>query len=684
MPHAMTAFQRILLTGGGTAGHVNPALAIGRALGDDRTTYLYVGVRGRAEADVVPRDGMPITFVRASAYPGSWPSAAWLGFLASTAAGTLKAASVIRRFRPDIVVGTGGFASAPTMFAAALLRRLGLYRAGIYVHEQNAAPGKLNLLVGRLADRVFVSFPETLSAFPSNGVMAGYPLRRRIAGVDRRAAGEGLDFEVPAGRRVVFAFGGSQGARTINRAVVDALGALLPHKDRLFVIHGTGLRRGDGTYDAHADSQDRLAALYTADERRAIDSFYVARPYFHEIEKIYALADLVVVRAGAGTLNEVAALGLPAIVIPKINLPGEHQVMNARALARSGGAVVLYEQTLTEHGRPVEHVDGMLLAHEIVALLADAEGLRRMGQAGPAFVRHDALDIIRRSIAGEESSASPSADAVAVAASPAALPGNAALLSRLERARGAAGARGFDVRLAIPSAADRAYYTSRATSLVASRFWESRNLGVKLIGMLQARECLPLVVALLKDRTRAAWYKRALGGDFEQVGFVRRNALAALARLGVVTPEVEAVLVAALNDPYYEARAEACRAVTELEPHLSAAGRAHLVAGLVRLLRDRWLEVAAAAAEALGHVGGADDARPALVALQDHKFWLVRAAGLRGLLALIERGQAGSLEGLEESLRGFALTATDFRPEFTIRTAYARVVTAIAARRTPS
>jgi UDP-N-acetylglucosamine--N-acetylmuramyl-(pentapeptide) pyrophosphoryl-undecaprenol N-acetylglucosamine transferase len=154
----MKAFSRILLTGGGTAGHVNPALAIGRALGDERTTYLYVGVRGRAEAEIVPREGIPIRFVRAAAYPGARPSLAWLGFAFNLVAGTARALVIVQSVAPEIIVGTGGYASAPTMLAAAILRRLGLLSARVYVHEQNAAPGKLNLLVGRLADRVFVSF----------------------------------------------------------------------------------------------------------------------------------------------------------------------------------------------------------------------------------------------------------------------------------------------------------------------------------------------------------------------------------------------------------------------------------------------------------------------------------------------------------------------------------------------
>ena len=677
----MKAFSRILLTGGGTAGHVNPALAIGRALGDERTAYLYVGVRGRAEAEVVPREGIPIKFVRASAYPGARPSLAWIAFLFNIAAGTARALFIVRSFKPEIVVGTGGYASAPTMLAAAMLRRMGLLSAKVYVHEQNAAPGKLNLLVGRLADRVFVSFPDTLGAFPDNGTMAGYPLRRRIQATDREAARADLDIRVPPGRQVVFAFGGSQGARTINRAMVDALGALAPHKDRLFIIHGTGMRRGDGALDPGADVQARLAQRYTEDERRALAECYVSRPFFHDIEKVYALTDLVVVRAGAGTLNEVAVLGLPAIVVPKIDLPGEHQVMNARALAAAGGASVLYEETRKVDGQVVEVLDGAVLAETILALVSDADGLRRMGAANRAFARTDALETIRRSIAGGEPSPGlpfPPPPRSEPAGGP--LFSDEALLHALEHRRAASLPAGVP-RPAQPRAEDRPYYISRAASLLARRGWEARNVGIKLLGLLEGREKLPLVVALLNDRRPAPWYKRLFGGDFEQVGFIRRNALTTIARLGVVTPEIEDVLAAGLADPYYEARAEACRAITVLDRHLSDSGRARLIAGLITLLGDRWLEVAAAAAEALGHVGGETDARLALLALVDHKYWLVRAAALRGLHALVERGRAGDLDTLEQAARGFALTATDFRPEFTIRTSYGRLVRAIGAKR---
>ncbi|HEY3382467.1 MAG TPA: UDP-N-acetylglucosamine--N-acetylmuramyl-(pentapeptide) pyrophosphoryl-undecaprenol N-acetylglucosamine transferase [Vicinamibacterales bacterium] len=668
----MSELKRILLTGGGTAGHVNPALAIGRALSGEGTRFLYVGVRGRAEAEVVPREGMPIRFVRASGYPGGRPSLELVRFLANLGVGVVQAVVILLSFRPDVIVGTGGFASAPIMFASAILRRLGLLRAGVFVHEQNAAPGKLNQLVGRVADRVFVTFPETFSSFPSNGVVTGYPLRGRIAVVDRTEAGRRLDFTLPPGRRVIFVFGGSQGARTINRAIVDALGDLLPLRDRLFIIHGTGLFRGRD-YHATDDTQARIDAQYTEDERRQIATFYVSRPFFYQIENIYAVADLVVARAGAGSLYELASLGLPAIVIPKANLPGDHQVMNARAMARCGGALVIYEEAALVNGAIVEQVDGRQLATAIRTLIDDTARLAEMGQKSRTFLRQDALSLIVRCIRGEDVAGPTGVDGAAFES----LPTNQALLSRLERAAAEKGAA-YSPDFVVPSPDDRAYFVSRAASLLVSADWERRNLGVKLIGLLHAREKLPLLLALLGDRRPAALLKRLCGGDYEQVGFIRRNILAAIARLGVTTPEVEAALVGAFADPYFEARAEAARTAAALGAYLQS--RQQIVQGLERLLSDRWLEVAAAAAQALGRVGDETDALPALLALKGARFWRVRAAALDGLVTLVERGRAGDLTRLMPALQEFVLTSTDFKPEFQIKRLYGRLLQAIAAR----
>jgi UDP-N-acetylglucosamine--N-acetylmuramyl-(pentapeptide) pyrophosphoryl-undecaprenol N-acetylglucosamine transferase len=687
--------QRLLLTGGGTAGHVNPALAIGWAVAGPSTRMLFVGVRGRAESEVVPREGIPLQFVRASSYPGGRPSMALVRFVLNLAVGFCQACRIVLKFRPTVVVGTGGFAAAPVMFAAAALRSLGLSHARLYVHEQNAEPGKLNQKVGRLADRVFVTFPETLRRFPGNGVLTGYPLRRRIGPVDREQARARLDFQVPAGRQVVFVFGGSQGARTINRTVVDALRYLLPLKDRLFVVHGTGLFKG-GAYDASADTNARLESSYTEAERREIATFYISRPFFHQIENVYAISDLVVARGGAGSLYEIASLGKPAIVIPKSNLPGDHQVMNARAMARCGGAVVIYEGVSLVDGQVVERVDGRALADTITKLLSDPAELAAMAQRSRAFSQNDALHIIERWIKGREAvggaEAPPyvpparrpplqgrrvSAAEVAEAADIEPLPSNPVLLGRLERALSERGAayRPEDV---VTAPGDRAYLVSRAALLLASESWERRNLGVKLLGLLKARDQEPLLLALLADKRPAPFFKRMLGGDYVQVGFIRRNLITAFGRIGDPSPEVESALLSAFEDPYYEVRAEAARVSARLAGGFR--NRDALVTGLKGLLPDRWLEVATAAARALGEVGSERDALPALLALKDARFWHVRAAALEGLLSLVARGEGGDPDALVAGLNGFILTSTDFKPEFEIKHLYGRLMKAVAAR----
>lgn len=678
----MSTLRRILLTGGGTAGHVNPALAIGKALAGEGTRFLYVGVRGRAEATVVPREGMPIRFVRAVGYPGARPSPALFRFLFEISIGTVQALAILLSFRPDVIIGTGGFASAPIMFAAAVLRKLRLSRSRVYVHEQNAAPGKLNQLVGKLAHRVFVTFPETLRQFAANGLVTGYPLRRRIGVVSCDEARSKLDFEVPPERMVIFAFGGSQGARTINRAVVDALRELLPYRDRLFIVHGTGLFKS-GSYNAAEDTAIRLRERYSDEEQRLIDTFYVSRPFFYQIENVYALTNLVVARGGAGSLYELASLGLPAIVIPKANLPGDHQVMNARAMARCGGALVLYEEAVLAGGQIVEQVEGHRLAEEILGFVNAPDRLAQMGRNARRFLQQDALAVIESTIrrdAGELQGLVEEGDGapgVLRGAPHEEIPSNQVLLSRLERAAARCGSS-YSPDLVVPAADDRAYFVSRAASLLVSSEWPQRNVGVKLIGLLHAREKLPLLLALLRDKRPASFLKRMLGGDYVQVGFIRRNILSTIARLEVVTPEVEQELVNAFGDPYYEARAEAVRTVSRLAERLH--NRAAVVKGLIGLLNDRWLEVSAAAAEALGRVGGEDDALPALLALKDARYWLLRASALKGILGLVERGQAGDPSALLANLNAFVLTSTDFKPEFQIKRLYGRLVQEIGSR----
>jgi UDP-N-acetylglucosamine--N-acetylmuramyl-(pentapeptide) pyrophosphoryl-undecaprenol N-acetylglucosamine transferase len=259
------------------------------------------------------------------------------------------------------------------------------------------------------------------------------------------------------------------------------------------------------------------------------------------------------------------------------------------------------------------------------------------------------------------------------------LVGNELLLRGLEH-RCIADRAAYAVERYLPSAEQRAAYVARAAALLDAAAWEQRNLGVKLLGVLQAREHCDALVHLIEDRTPASWLARCFGGDFRQVGFIRRNGLAALARIGAVDDGIERALVTALSDPYYEARAEAARTIAGLGERLTTR-RDDLMSALQRCTHDRWIEVAATAAEALGAVGDRQTALPALLQLAEARFWKVRMAALQGIRLLVERGQFDDLEALERAVRGFVLASTDFKPEFHIKRTYGNLLTAIAAQK---
>jgi UDP-N-acetylglucosamine--N-acetylmuramyl-(pentapeptide) pyrophosphoryl-undecaprenol N-acetylglucosamine transferase len=463
----------------------------------------------------------------------------------------------------------------------------------------------------------------------------------------------------------------------MNRALVEALGYLLPYRDRLYIIHGVGLFKSR-EYNALSDTEARLRRLYGEEQLRSIEGFYTHRAFFHNIELIYSLSDLVVARAGAGSLNEISAMGLPALIIPKSNLPGDHQVMNARAMERAGGAEILYEQIAPEDGKLTERIDGKVLAEKLVALALDDARLQEMSHCSRSFLNADALARIERRIRG---TGAPTPENTASAIHPAmenSLPGNTALVALLEKAsdefKGA-----YQPERVIPRPQDLEYLKTRASALLIHPLWPERNRGVKLLGLLHAREKIPALVALFCDRERVSLFKRLLGGDFKQVGFIRRNIVTALVRLNEISPGIEKALLLGLKDPYYEVRAESARAAAFFGGRLSSTEP--FVAALTDLLKDPVIEVTSAAAEALGKVGGEKDALPVLLGMWDSKFWKVRAAVLRGILHLVDRGKATDLLLLEKEVPKFILTSTDFMPQFEIKSAYRELMQSVSRRK---
>lgn len=656
---------RVVLSGGGTGGHVNPALAIAEGIRsrDPDVRFLYLGVRGKAESVIVRRVGYPLVFVMSEGFPGLRPSYATVRFLCKLAIGVTHSAFVLMRFAPRWIIATGGYVSAPVILAAILLRACRIAPCKVFLHEQNSIPGQLNALLGRWVNRVLLTFPQTLAFFPRNGVVVGYPIRHSIAQVPRDEALSRLPFSIPPGRKVVFAFGGSQGARTINRAVVDGLRHLIPYRDRLFIVHGTGLAHTD-KYDSAADTEARLHKMLTPEERALLEGFYYRQDYFHNIADVYSISDLIACRSGAGSLNEISSLGKAAILIPKANLPGDHQVMNARSMKHAGAAEVLFEDTVVEEGQVLEKLSGKILADRILKLLNDSPRLEEMSARSTQFLRRHAIERILSELY-EDHSYNNGIGYRSIPFRP--LLNNQRLLGVLQTAYGS-DPRGYDPAKVVGDEDDLVYYRHRAAGLLSHEPWPERNLGVKLIGLTRYHEKIPTLLHMLLDRTPASRIKRLFGGDFKEVGFIRRNIVQALKVLNSFNPEIERHLLAAVEDPYFEVRSQAFRTLAHFGPCLQGSDSA--LQATLHGLEDPCFEVVVEAAGAMGEIGSNDQALQTLLRMNECRYWQVRDAALRGIHRLLQRRVVDVSPTLVIELGRFILTATDFRPHFSIKESY--------------
>ncbi len=345
-----------LVTGGGTAGHVVPALVVAEELlrrGHARSSIRFVGARRGLEASAVPAAGFAIDLLpgrglRRSLRPGAL--VANLGALVGLARAFVRARRTVRRFAPAVVVGVGGFASLACVVAARLSR------IPAVVHEQNAAPGLVNRVAVRLGARAAVALPGTRLA---GAVLTGNPVRPEIAAVVRRP---------DPTRPLVLVFGGSLGSRRINDA---ALGLYERWRDRsdVAVCHLTGER------------DHRRCSEWLAARRRGVDALeYRQRPYEAQMEGLYSRAGVAVCRSGALTVAELASVGLPAVLVPLPNATSDHQRHNATAMLSAGAAVMV----------PDAELDPSRLGDELEALLADPAGLEAMGAAGRRLAVPDA------------------------------------------------------------------------------------------------------------------------------------------------------------------------------------------------------------------------------------------------------------------------------------------------------
>lgn len=344
----------VVIAGGGTGGHLYPGLAVADELVRRGHRVAFVGTARGIEARVIPETPYDLHLVPGAPVRGRGARGVVTGLVA-TARGIVSARRLLRRLRPAVVLGVGGYASVATVVAATLAR------IPTVLQEQNAVPGVANRLLGRVASAVCVGFAAAEPAFPARRVQhTGNPVRSEIASITHQPRADG--------RLGLLVFGGSQGARRINEAVLEALPLLGGRTDRLAILHQTGMAEHEAV-------------------SRAYETLGIAadvRSFIGEMAPAYASADLVVARAGAMSCAEITAAGLPCVLVPYPHAAGDHQRVNAEALVRGGAAVLLSDVDC----------DGPHLAEALAPMIDDDARRGTMAANARAIARPTATAVV--------------------------------------------------------------------------------------------------------------------------------------------------------------------------------------------------------------------------------------------------------------------------------------------------
>lgn len=355
------------MTGGGTGGHIYPAIAIADAIRarNRRAVVAFAGSRDRLEWRAVPEAGYPIHEIPARGLDRRLSPLSVVKNLAVPVVllrGLRAARRLIRGFDPDVVIGTGGFVALPVLLAARKKCR-------VVIQEQNAYVGLTNRIASRFADAIYVAFDEAAAEFDSDRVISvGNPVRQELAGADpaESRAHFGLEGRDP----VLLVLGGSGGSRPLNEAVGRFVPDLLAALPNAGVIWQTGRA-------FHEDVQTRMAGT----------TGVTILPYIEHMDRAYAAADLALCRAGALTCSELMLTGTPAVLVPSPHVAADHQTKNAISIAEMGGAHLIAEAEIESR-----------LAGDVIELLGDEPARRRMAENLREQARPDAGDVIARDV----------------------------------------------------------------------------------------------------------------------------------------------------------------------------------------------------------------------------------------------------------------------------------------------
>ena len=358
---------RVILTGGGTGGHIYPALAIAKGLlaRDPETEILYVGIRDGMEASLVPEAGINFAGISGKGLPRKL-SLETIKVVGKSFKALWETKKILRQFHPDLVVGTGGYVSGPVVLTAAL------FNIPTLLHEQNAMPGITNRILARFVRRVMVTFPESMKRF---GVqkkleLVGLPVRPEIGQVSRKAGAK--HFKLQSNRLTLLVTGGSRGARTLNQAMIEVLAQLAQRSD-IQVIWATG----NTTYTETIEGLKKRAISWERPQWRVLE-------YLKDMPEALACADIFIGRAGAASLAELTMTGLPSLLIPYPYAAENHQEHNAQAIVQAGAAKMILDSELT----------GERLWKEVEGLISQRSLLHEMGAAAVKLAQPQALDKI--------------------------------------------------------------------------------------------------------------------------------------------------------------------------------------------------------------------------------------------------------------------------------------------------
>lgn len=321
--------MRVIMTGGGTGGHIYPAIAIANKIKsvDKDAEILFVGTKRGLEKDLVPKNGYPIEFITVSGFNRK-KLLTNVKTLADLMKGNIQARKIIKSFKPDVVIGTGGYVCGPVVRAAA---KLG---ARTFIHEQNAYPGMTNKMLEKYVEKVFISFEPARKYFKEKDklIMSGNPVRQSFFDADAKAARKALD--IADDETVILSFGGSQGAGKINEMMMELLEKFngVP-AIRLYFVTGK-------YYNDSVKKEIAERGIELKDNIRILE-------YIDNMEKYLPASDIIISRSGALTVSEITVCGKASIMIPSPNVTGNHQYHNAKSVADVGGAELIEEKDIS-------------------------------------------------------------------------------------------------------------------------------------------------------------------------------------------------------------------------------------------------------------------------------------------------------------------------------------------------